>query len=126
MEIIYKAKDGTEFKNEYACQKYELDLTFKGLNCKLLDANMQPTNDPENVWHARFNSYKDIQAFNEFCDEQGVNGVECDIDETKPLAFYYDDSHSDEEGYHQYSEKIEELEDELSTVKNQYEKLLSI
>ena len=123
METIYRAKDGTEFKRERECQEYELNLVFNNINCKLLNARMEPTTDPEDVWYARFNSCEDIQTFNQICDEQGINGVECDIDETKPLAFFYDDEKG--VGYVQYGVEIEELESELSRVKSQYEKLLS-
>lgn len=123
METIYRAKDGTEFKREYECQAYEFDLAFNNINCKLLDTNMQPAKDPEGVWYARFNSYDDIKEFNDICNEQMVSGVECDIDETKPLAFFYDDTSG---GYIQYAIAIEELENDLLLLKERYEQLLSI
>ena len=140
MEIIYRAKDGKEFDDEWECEQYEKKCEFKKLpfkdfialtycDKKVEESDMQDWWDK--TYHIFFKTEESVkcfeQAFNickkyfgETFDEHFYNGL------PEPNQWYhYDDEEeiyiSDEQKIKELQDHIEEYDDILKKI-NQEEK----
>lgn len=68
MKIIYKAWDGTEFKEKNACEKYELDNPYVTMY-----NDKGRTSDSDEAFVVLLDHYHDdAEKFIELCKEQGT------------------------------------------------------
>ena len=118
MKVIYIADDGTKFDNEYDCERYEYGLSIKNNNIIFLDINREKLNvsdeNLEQCCYMKISDLKDLDIVNRMGDYTGLYAIPNDIGE-----FYWDDSDT----WYLIDDRIEELENELKSLKEAKEKL---
>lgn len=98
MEIIYKAWDGTEFKERDACEKYECDYPYV-----MMYNNKGRTSDPDEAFIVLLERKDDAEKFIELCEARctmsdGITEGDCGL-------YIWDDYR---EEYFYVSERVEE------------------
>lgn len=135
MEIIYRAKDGKEFDDDYECEKYERKLREAELfntGIILLDYYNEKINSPiyksETIYHIYFPTEESINFFKQVYEEENDPIVDRLIlnEEVKPNIWYHwndceEQFDSDEYKIRQLKDHIEEYNDILKKI-NQEEK----
>lgn len=120
MEIIYRAFDGKEFKNEDECLSYEHQQEIKALNLQSrffnFDGEVMDINDLyhciENGWYMDIVSIEEARIIAEYAERE----MSLVLFKDKPTIgrFYYDDSaeewHNIEELYSVYADKLKIFE----------------
>lgn len=94
MEIIYRACDGTEFKTEKECCKYEefINADPRDFGVVMLDVSGVPTNDVNDVYFVYFKTEEGQKLFIDKSDREGciTEGIE-EFGVDKTNAYIYDD-----------------------------------
>jgi len=120
MEIIYRAFDGKEFKNEDECLSYEHQQEIKALNLQSrffnFDGEVMDINDLyhciENGWYMDIVSIEEARIIAEYAERE----MSLVLFKDKPTIgrFYYNDGaeewHNIEELYSVYADKLKIFE----------------
>lgn len=114
MRTVYIADDGTEFDDDFECEKYEYKCDFKNNNIIILDREGEILDSSDDInfnfcHYIKVKSFKDLDILQKIYEYNEFN-VPNDIGE-----FYYDD---ESDYWYLIDDKIEELNDELNKLKN--------
>lgn len=120
MEIIYKAKDGKEFEDEYECKEYERKLReteLLNMGIIFLDCYNEKINSPiyesEIIYHIYFPTEESIKFFKQVYEEE--NDFIIDklilVEEVKPNIWYHFDDF--EGNFFSYERKIKEFQENI-------------
>ena len=125
MEIIYRAKDGKEFEDEYECEKYERKLRETELfntGTIFLDYYNKKISSPiyksEKIYHIYFPTEESIKLFEKIYEEEDDSIVEklnCE-EVIKPNIWYHFDDFK--ENFFSYERKVKEFQEKIEEYDN--------
>lgn len=130
MEIIYRAKDGKEFEDEYECEKYERKLRETELfktGIIFLDYYNEKVNSPiyesEKIYHIYFPTEESIKFFKQVYEEENDSIIDklILVEEIKPNIWYHFDDFED--SYFSYERKIKEFQEEIEKYDDIFKKI---
>lgn len=116
MEILYKAKDGKIFNDEWECENYENDLECQELADTLFwwNSNREPipvSKDADNLYYFYIKSEKAIDFMDSICYSNGWS-----YDELEENGMYYWSER--DECFRNTTQQIDFYEDEINTIRH--------